>query len=87
MRDFDFSPEELQRQVEAEREAIAQELEESREDSYTNTDDFMHAAEYEGADIFTPPENVPVLTQAEHNELTQIVSGQNRAWNIAKDVA
>ena len=87
MAEFDFSPEEIERQVDAEREAIALELEESRNDSYAAADDFMIAADYEGSDIFTPPDNVPVLTQAEHNELTQIVSGQTRAWDIAKGVA
>ena len=87
MADFDFSPEELDRQVDAQREAIAQELKDAREDTYATTDDFMHAVNYESADIFTPPDNVPVLTQAEHNDLTQIVSGQTRAWDIAKGVA
>ena len=87
MTDFDFSPEELQRQVEAEREAIARELSDAKEDAYASTDDLMSATDYEGPDIFTPPDNVPALTQAEHNELTQIVSGQNRAWDIAKGVA
>ena len=87
MAEFDFSPEEIERQVDAERETIALELEESRNDSYAAADDFMIAADYEGSDIFTPPDNVPVLTQAEHNELTQIVSGQTRAWDIAKGVA
>lgn len=87
MSDFDFSPEEIERQVEAEREAIAQELEDAKADSYAAADDFMSAADYNGPDIFTPPDNVPVLTQAEHNELTQIVSGQTRAWDIAKGVA
>lgn len=87
MTDFDFSPEEIARQVDAEREAIALELEDSRHDSYAAADEFMSAAEYQGTDIFTPPDNVPVLTQAEHNDLTQIVSGQTRAWDIAKGVA
>ena len=87
MSDFDFSPEELQRQVDAERDAIAQELEGSRQDTYAATDDLMKATDYEGPDLFTPPDNVPVLTQAEHNDLTQIVSGQTRAWDIAKGVA
>ena len=87
MKDFDFSPEEIAIQIDAERDAIAQELEESRNDSYAAADNFMQAADYGGADIFTPPENVPALTQAEHNELTQIVSGQTRAWDIAKGVA
>ena len=87
MAEFDFSPEEIERQVDAEREAIALDLEASRNDSYAVADDFMSAADYEGPDIFTPPDNVPVLTQAEHNELTQIVSGQTRAWDIAKGVA
>ena len=87
MSEFDFSPEEIERQVEAEREAIAQELEDAKADSYAAADDFMSAADYNGPDIFTPPDNVPVLTQAEHNELTQIVSGQTRAWDIAKGVA
>ena len=87
MSEFDFSPEEIERQVEAEREAIAQELEDAKADSYAAADDFMSAADYNGPDIFTPPDNVPILTQAEHNELTQIVSGQTRAWDIAKGVA
>ena len=87
MSEFDFSPEEIERQVAAEREAIAQELEDTRADSYAAADHLMSAADYEGPDIFTPPDNVPVLTQAEHNDLTQIVSGQTRAWDIAKGVA
>ena len=87
MSDFDFSPEEIERQIDAEREAITQELEDARNDTYAASDEFMSATDYDGPDIFTPPENVPVLTQAEHNELTQIVSGQTRAWDIAKGVA
>ncbi|MFK8184530.1 MAG: hypothetical protein AB8B99_14245 [Phormidesmis sp.] len=87
MADFDFSPEELERQVDAERTEIAQELENAKADTYAATDDFMSATDYESSDIFTPPENVPALTQAEHNDLTQIVSGQTRAWDIAKGVA
>ncbi|MEO1396460.1 MAG: hypothetical protein AAFV90_26525 [Cyanobacteria bacterium J06634_5] len=87
MADFDFSPEEIARQVDTERDEIALELEESRNDSYAAADELMSAIDYESPDIFTPPENVPALTQAEHNELTQIVSGQTRAWDIAKGVA
>jgi len=87
MSDFDFSPEELERQVNAQREAIAQELEDTKQDAYAASDNLMSAADYEGPNIFTPPDNVPTLTQAEHNELTQIVSGQTRAWDIAKGVA
>ena len=84
---FDFSPEEVDKQLESEREAVAQELEESTNDSYAAFDDYMTASDYSGPDIFTPPDNVPAMSQEDHNELAPIVAGQARAWDIAKGVA
>lgn len=87
MSDFDLTPEEAARLLEDELSEVKAELEDSTIDSHAIADSLMKRSDFEGLDIFTPPDNVPVFSQAEHAELSTEVAGQARAWDIAFGVA
>lgn len=83
MSNFDLTPEEADKVLRDELNDVIADMDDATVDSYAAIDGLMKASDYESSDIFTPPDNVPFISQEEHADLAAQVAGQARSWDIA----